>query len=80
MLGVKQVSHQHWHNPYPVKQYQEQAIPLFEQYIRSSLLMNEIEELRGKRLGCWCSPKPCHGDVLVKILNERPRLILNVVK
>lgn len=20
--------------------------------------------LRGKRLGCWCKPGPCHGDVL----------------
>ena len=25
-------------------------------------------ELRGKRLGCWCKPLPCHGDVLVEII------------
>ncbi len=34
-------------------------------------LLADIEELRGKRLGCWCAPKPCHGDVLVELLNDR---------
>ena len=24
-------------------------------------------ELRGKTLGCWCAPKPCHGAVLAEI-------------
>lgn len=27
-------------------------------------------ELRGKVLGCWCKPKACHGDVLVKLIEE----------
>lgn len=26
-------------------------------------------ELRGKILGCWCAPLPCHGDVLSEIAN-----------
>ena len=26
-------------------------------------------ELRGKVLGCWCHPQPCHGDVLAEIAN-----------
>lgn len=64
-----------WHNPFTVKQYGQQAIPLFEEYIRKSSLMNDIEELRGKRLGCWCKPNACHGDILVKILHDtRPTL------
>jgi len=25
--------------------------------------------LKGKVLGCWCHPKPCHGDVLAQIAN-----------
>lgn len=33
-------------------------------------LMDAIEELRGRRLGCWCAPKPCHGDVLVELLAD----------
>lgn len=24
-------------------------------------------ELKGKRLGCWCKPQGCHGDVLARI-------------
>lgn len=27
-------------------------------------------ELYGKDLVCFCSPKPCHGDVLIEIANE----------
>lgn len=29
--------------------------------------------LDGKRLGCWCAPKPCHGGVLVKLIEEVKR-------
>ncbi len=32
-------------------------------------LMQSLEELRGKRLGCWCAPKACHGDVLIQLLD-----------
>ncbi|CAH6420013.1 Domain of unknown function (DUF4326)-containing protein [uncultured virus] len=60
-----------WHNPFTVKQYGDQALILYEQYIRASPLMNDIEELRGKQLGCWCVPAPCHGNILVKILDAR---------
>lgn len=31
--------------------------------------------IKGKRLGCWCKPKACHGDVLVELL-ENPQLDL----
>lgn len=27
-------------------------------------LLSKLETLRGKVLGCWCAPEPCHGDVL----------------
>jgi hypothetical protein len=27
-------------------------------------LLAKLPELRGKALGCWCAPEPCHGDVL----------------
>lgn len=28
--------------------------------------VEKLAALHGKRLGCWCHPLPCHGDVLVK--------------
>lgn len=27
-----------------------------------------LPDLKGKTLGCWCKPKPCHGDILVELL------------
>lgn len=29
-----------------------------------------IVRLQGRTLGCWCAPEPCHGDVLVRLVNE----------
>jgi hypothetical protein len=29
-----------------------------------------VEELKGKRLGCFCFPKACHGDVIVQYLES----------
>jgi len=34
-------------------------------------LLQDLHELKGKTLGCWCSPLPCHGNVLVKLIEER---------
>jgi hypothetical protein len=31
---------------------------------------SEVLALKGKKLGCFCKPKPCHGDVIVKYLEE----------
>ena len=62
-----------WLNPFPVPQYtREQSIRLYEEYIRTKRLdlMVSLGELEGKVLGCWCHPLPCHGDVLVKLLEE----------
>jgi hypothetical protein len=28
----------------------------------------KVQELKGKRLGCFCKPKRCHGDVIVDYL------------
>ena len=32
--------------------------------------MASLGELGGKRLGCWCAPLSCHGDVLVKLWKQ----------
>ena len=31
---------------------------------------NEVFKLAGKRLGCFCKPELCHGDVLADYLNS----------
>jgi hypothetical protein len=29
-----------------------------------------VMALRGKRLGCYCKPRPCHGDVIAEFLDS----------
>jgi hypothetical protein len=58
-----------WANPYTIAQCgsAEKAIALYEAYLlKNADLMASLGELRGKTLGCWCKPGPCHGDVLAK--------------
>lgn len=63
-----------WHNPFYVKKddsNRDHVIARYETYIRNRHdLMAALPELVGKRLMCWCHPRPCHGDVLVKLLKE----------
>jgi hypothetical protein len=30
-------------------------------------LSDRLDDLRGKALGCWCAPEPCHADVLKEL-------------
>jgi len=50
----------------------EEAIEKYEIWIRErpGLLLLARQVLRGKVLGCWCKPGPCHGDVLARIAEE----------
>ncbi|MFP2906201.1 DUF4326 domain-containing protein [Pyxidicoccus sp. 3LFB2] len=32
----------------------------------------DVLGLRGKRLGCWCKPGPCHADVLAEWVDAQP--------
>lgn len=73
-MGGWQLPKSKWSNPFPVTQYGSVAtsIARYKAYIlRSPELLKDLEELRGKRLGCWCAPGPCHGDVLVELLQQQ---------
>ena len=41
---------------------------LADQMNSGEITRDDLEELRGKTLGCWCAPAQCHGDVLVEML------------
>ncbi len=32
----------------------------------------QLSTLKGKRLGCFCKPVACHGDVIAEYLNSLP--------
>ena len=36
----------------------------------AAALFAALPELADKRLGCYCHPLPCHGDVLIRLLKE----------
>lgn len=70
-----------WGNPFSEKKAtlaryrtatREEAIQKYEEWLLAQPDVVELvkAELKGKILGCWCSPKPCHGDVLVRVANE----------
>lgn len=57
----------------------KEAIEKFEEHLKTSGLLEKIESLKGKVLGCWCvsdirngseSNPLCHGEVIARILNS----------
>jgi hypothetical protein len=62
-----------WGNPFKIGEHgnREEVIEKYEKWIRKNpKLMSDLPELKDKTLGCWCSPKACHGDVLCKLVKE----------
>lgn len=61
-----------WGNPFVIGKdgTREEVVAKYEAYIKTTELMNDLHELKGKTLGCWCSPKCCHGDVLLRLANK----------
>jgi hypothetical protein len=58
-----------WANPYPLAMgTREQVIEAYRRHLLASPeLLAALPELRGMRLGCWCKPLACHGDVLAEL-------------
>jgi hypothetical protein len=65
-----------WCNPYKISKTmtREQSLIKYEEHLRMLLeddnIMEEFKKLRGKTLGCWCHPEKCHGDIIIKLLDE----------
>lgn len=75
-----------WGNPYKIGSSKfflgmgdgtlsrQESIDRYEWRLRSTeigaTLMEQIGELRGKDVVCWCAPLPCHGDVLLELANR----------
>lgn len=61
-----------WGNPFEMgkdgdrdevcKNYENHYLPF------KPSLLNKLNELKGKALGCWCSPEKCHCDTLKKFI------------
>lgn len=63
-----------WGNPYRigVDGTRDDVLKKFRAYLlaRPDLLVQARQELRGKRLGCFCAPLPCHGNILAELIDQ----------
>lgn len=67
-----------WGNPYSMTTHDEEdrknVIHSFKYDFDRDILLkakkNDVYKLAGKRLGCFCKPFDCHGDVLANFLNS----------
>ena len=59
-----------WGNPFLIGRdgTRDEVIAKYRGWIEAQpLLLEAIGQLRGRVLGCWCKPLPCHGDVLAEL-------------
>lgn len=74
--GGWELKQSEFHNPFSVNKFgREKSIELYENYLRQKIEEDEtwkekIRNLEGKKLGCWCKPESCHGDIIIKIFTE----------
>ena len=72
-----------WGNPFRIGEHgtREEVIELYRKFLWSQVKLglvtkDDLTSLRGRRLGCFCKPKACHGDVIVRAvewaLKENP--------
>jgi len=61
-----------WGNPFPITPFQnrEQVVEMYRNHLWRQIQKGEVTKsdllaLEGKRLGCFCKPQACHGDVIV---------------
>ena len=64
-----------WGNPFKIGAdgTREEVIEKFRLYLWEQIKAGKISkeqlvELEGKRLGCFCAPQACHGDIIVKAI------------
>lgn len=62
-----------WGNPFLIDVHgsRKVVIRMYREWLlaQPELVVAAKKELAGKDLLCWCSPKACHGDVLLEIAN-----------
>ena len=67
-----------WANPFPVKTLgRELAIAFYRVWItegEGKHLLNDLHELKGKVLCCYCKPQPCHADTLIELIENNGKL------
>jgi hypothetical protein len=61
-----------WGNRFVIGRDGDRAavIAKYERWLaRQHHLLRALDELRGCDLVCFCAPRPCHGDLLLRLAN-----------
>jgi len=62
-----------WENPFVIGRdgTWKQVLKQYKEHILNTpVLIDKLKKLKGLRLGCYCKPKACHGDVLVELIEK----------
>ncbi|GGQ75501.1 DUF4326 domain-containing protein [Couchioplanes azureus] len=52
----------------------EEVVARYREYLLARPdLLALLPDLRGRRLGCWCAPLPCHAEVIAELADSRHR-------
>jgi len=69
-----------WGNPFEIGVHgtREEVIALYGAWIvKQPDIQTRLISLRGKRLGCYCHPQPCHGDILARLVVGQSNDLIN---
>lgn len=61
-----------WGNPFTIGRDGDrvEVIAKYREWVLGqSKLLEDLHELRGKTLACWCAPQACHADILTELAN-----------
>ena len=61
-----------WGNPFTIGKDGDRdavIVAYMAWFALNKTLRNDLHELRGKDLVCWCVPLPCHADILLELAN-----------
>lgn len=69
-------------NPFVLRDSSDKAerVRVLEEYrawfldrvAQDSVFREAVLKLKGKRIGCFCKPRECHGDVIAEWLEAQP--------
>jgi hypothetical protein len=64
-------------NPYKIGKdgTRDEVIQKYKTFITEKvkddiILQQELIKMKNKNLGCWCFPEPCHGNVLLELIDK----------
>jgi len=61
-----------WANTYSINNFgRDLAMDNYKKDILNNPELYNLDELKGKTLACWCSPEPCHGDILIELYKAK---------